>query len=379
MKRYIDVLCVVLTSAVLYTSCMGDDSNSSGTVYDDMAITAFRLTTVNRYLHTTTKTGKDSVYKKTLSNPVNFIIDQNTYEIYNTDSLPYGCDVKHILATISSKNNGQIMIKSVVGDTLKFYYNTDSIDFSTPRQVQVYTSDLQKYRTYTVKVNVRQVDNREMSWELMSLADLPVDGAAAYYEEWNKRVKAAGLREFIGEGTIEAYAYSNDGTLMVSIDDGLTWNPDSIGDNASLLPTSNIEFLSLPFAVNDSTDYQLLVGSNENDTEHSVVWRKVAEFGYDFDPCKWVQIPFSHYNKYALPKLKNIDLVYYNGLILAIGSDKKIYQSRDKGITWKTSSAYQLPKSLESNDFIAFTDILGQYIWVYGKDNGEVWRGLKIY
>jgi hypothetical protein len=354
---------------------MGDDSNSS-TVYDDMAITAFKLTTVNRYLHTTTKAGKDSVYKKALSNPVNFIIDQTTYEIYNTDSLPYGCDVKHVLATISSKNNGQIMIKSVVGDTLKFFSSTDSIDFTKPRQVQVYTSDLQKYRTYTVKVNVRQYDNSEMIWELKSLEDLPIDGADIYYEEWSKKVKAAGLREFIGEGTVEAYAYSNDGTLMVSTDDGLTWNPDSIGGNASLLPTSDVEFLSLPFAVNDSTDYQLLVGSNENDTNHSVVWRKVAEFGYDFDPCKWVQITFTHYNNYALPKLKNIDLIYYNGLVLAIGSDKKIYQSRDKGITWKTSSAYQLPKSLESDDFVAFTD--GEYIWVYGKDNGEVWRGLKI-
>jgi len=360
---------------VLYTSCMGDDSNSS-TVYDDMAITAFKLTTVNRYLHTTTKAGKDSVYKKTLSNPVNFIIDQTTYEIYNTDSLPYGCDVKHVLATISSKNNGQIMIKSVVGDTLKFFSSTDSIDFTKPRQVQVYTSDLQKYRTYTVKVNVRQYDNSEMIWELKSLEDMPIDGADIYYEEWSKKVKAAGLREFIGEGTVEAYAYSNDGTLMVSTDDGLTWNPDSIGGNASLLPTSDIEFLSLPFAVNDSTDYQLLVGNNENDTDHSVVWRKVAEFGYDFDPCKWVQITFTHYNNYALPKLKNIDLIYYNGLVLAIGSDKKIYQSRDKGITWKTSSAYQLPKSLESDDFVAFTD--GEYIWVYGKDTGEVWRGLKI-
>ena len=89
-----------------------------------------------------------------------------------------------------------------------------------------------------------------------------------------------------------------------------------------------------------------------------------------------MQITFTHYNNYALPKLKNIDLIYYNGLVLAIGSDKKIYQSRDKGITWKTSSAYQLPKSLESDDFVAFTD--GEYIWVYGKDNGEVWRGLKI-
>ncbi|MBQ7426044.1 MAG: hypothetical protein IJV20_02185 [Prevotella sp.] len=376
MRRYIFMLCVVLASALLYTSCMGDDSRTNTTVYEETAITAFKLTTVNRYLHTTTKSGKDSVYKKTLSNPAVFTIDQNTYEIYNTDSLPYGCDVKHVLATITSKNSSQIMIKSVVGDTLRTYYSTDSIDFSNPREIQAYNSDLSNHRSYTVKVNVRQYDNSSMIWELMSIEDMPIPTSQFIDVAWQEKVKAAGLREFIGEGTIEAYAYDNDGKLMVSVDDGLTWKPDSIGGDASLLPTSDVEFLSLPFAVNDSTDYQLLVGSNENDANHAVVWRKVAEFGYDSDPCKWVQIPFSHYNTYALPKLKNIDLLLYNGLVLAIGSDKKIYQSRDKGITWKTSSAYQLPKDLQSNDFYAFVD--EDYIWIVGNDNGEVWRGLKI-
>ncbi|MBR0273075.1 MAG: hypothetical protein IJQ59_03160 [Bacteroidaceae bacterium] len=376
MRRYIFMLCVVLASAVLYTSCMGDDSRTNTTVYEETAITAFRLTTVNRYLHTTTKSGKDSVYKKTLSNPAVFTIDQNTYEIYNTDSLPYGCDVKHVLATITSKNSSQIMIKSMVGDTLRTYYSTDSIDFSNPREIQAYNSDLSNHRSYTVKVNVRQYDNSSMIWELMSIEDMPIPTSQFIDVAWQEKVKAAGLREFIGEGTIEAYAYDNDGKLMVSVDGGLTWKPDSIGGDASLLPTSDVEFLSLPFAVNDSTDYQLLVGSNENDANHAVVWRKVAEFGYDSDPCKWVQIPFSHYNTYALPKLKNIDLLHYNGLVLAIGSDKKIYQSRDKGITWKTSSAYQLPKDLQSNDFYAFVD--EDYIWIVGNDNGEVWRGLKI-
>ena len=370
------MLCVVLASAVLYTSCMGDDSRTNTTVYEETAITAFRLTTVNRYLHTTTKSGKDSVYKKTLSNPAVFTIDQNTYEIYNTDSLPYGCDVKHVLATITSKNSSQIMIKSMVGDTLRTYYSTDSIDFSNPREIQAYNSDLSNHRSYTVKVNVRQYDNSSMIWELMSIEDMPIPTSQFIDVAWQEKVKAAGLREFIGEGTVEAYAYDNDGKLMVSVDGGLTWKPDSIGGDASLLPTTDVEFLSLPFAVNDSTDYQLLVGSNENDANHAVVWRKVAEFGYDSDPCKWVQIPFSHYNTYALPKLKNIDLLHYNGLVLAIGSDKKIYQSRDKGITWKTSSAYQLPKDLQSNDFYAFVD--EDYIWIVGNDNGEVWRGLKI-
>ena len=374
MKRYIHALCAALTCVVLYTSCMNSDDNSSAVVYDDMAITGFRLTSINRLVHSTTKAGKDTVIKKTLANPVPFTINQETYEIYNVDSLPYGCDTKHVLATISSKNNGQIMIKSFVGDTLSFYRSTDSIDFSKPRVLEVYTSDLKAYRSYTVEVNVRQYDNSTMQWERVTLDELPDYGDDA--DEWEDIMAKEELRKFIGEGTVEAYAFDYDNKIMVSKDDGATWVPDSVDGDASLLPTQSSAFVSIPFGVNDSTDYQLMVGSCEKEKIESVVWRKIAEFGYDYDPCKWVQIPSDPRNDYYLPKLEHISLLYYNGLILAIGSDKKIYQSRDKGITWKTSKAYTLPEGFDSKDFIAFSDF--EYIWIYARDTGEAWRGIKI-
>ena len=374
MKKYIHVLCAALTCVVLYTSCMNSDDNSSAVVYDDMAITGFRLTSINRLVHSTTKAGKDTVIKKTLANPVPFTINQETYEIYNVDSLPYGCDTKHVLATISSKNNGQIMIKSFVGDTLSFYRSTDSIDFSKPRVLEVYTSDLKAYRSYTVEVNVRQYDNSTMQWERVTLDELPDYGDDA--DEWEDIMAKEELRKFIGEGTVEAYAFDYDNKIMVSKDDGATWVPDSVDGDASLLPTQSSAFVSIPFGVNDSTDYQLMVGSCEKEKTESVVWRKIAEFGYDYDPCKWVQIPSDPRNDYYLPKLEHISLLYYNGLILAIGSDKKIYQSRDKGITWKTSKAYTLPEGFDSKDFIAFSDF--EYIWIYARDTGEAWRGIKI-
>ena len=374
MKKYIHVLCAALTCVVLYTSCMNSDDNSSAVVYDDMAITGFRLTSINRLVHSTTKAGKDTVIKKTLANPVPFTINQETYEIYNVDSLPYGCDTKHVLATISSKNNGQIMIKSLVGDTLSFYRSTDSIDFSKPRVLEVYTSDLTAYRSYTVEVNVRQYDNSTMQWERVTLDELPDYGDDA--DEWEDIMAKEELRKFIGEGTVEAYAFDYDNKIMVSKDDGATWVPDSVDGDASLLPTQSCAFVSIPFGVNDSTDYQLMVGSCEKEKTESVVWRKIAEFGYDYDPCKWVQIPSDPRNDYYLPKLEHISLLYYNGLILAIGSDKKIYQSRDKGITWKTSKAYTLPEGFDSKDFIAFSDF--EYIWIYARDTGEAWRGIKI-
>lgn len=374
MKKYIHALCAALTCVVLYTSCMNSDDNSSAVVYDDMAITGFRLTSINRLVHSTTKAGKDTVIKKTLANPVPFTINQETYEIYNVDSLPYGCDTKRVLATISSKNNGQIMIKSFVGDTLSFYRSTDSIDFSKPRVLEVYTSDLKAYRSYTVEVNVRQYDNSTMQWERVTLDELPDYGDDA--DEWEDIMAKEELSKFIGEGTVEAYAFDYDNKIMVSKDDGATWVPDSVDGDASLLPTQSSAFVSIPFGVNDSTDYQLMVGSCEKEKTESVVWRKIAEFGYDYDPCKWVQIPSDPRNDYYLPKLEHISLLYYNGLILAIGSDKKIYQSRDKGITWKTSKAYTLPEGFDSKDFIAFSDF--EYIWIYARDTGEAWRGIKI-
>ena len=374
MKKYIHVLCAALTCVVLYTSCMNSDDNSSAVVYDDMAITGFRLTSINRLVHSTTKAGKDTVIKKTLANPVPFTINQETYEIYNVDSLPYGCDTKHVLANITSKNNGQIMIKSLVGDTLSFYRSTDSIDFSKPRVLEVYTSDLKAYRSYTVEVNVRQYDNSTMQWERVTLDELPDYGDDA--DEWEDIMAKEELRKFIGEGTVEAYAFDYNNKIMVSKDDGATWVPDSVDGDTSLLPTQSCAFVSIPFGVNDSTDYQLMVGSCEKEKIESVVWRKIAEFGYDYDPCKWVQIPSDPRNDYYLPKLEHISLLYYNGLILAIGSDKKIYQSRDKGITWKTSKAYTLPEGFDSKDFIAFSDF--EYIWIYARDTGEAWRGIKI-
>ena len=165
MKRYIQGLVGMVLSAVIFASCMG--SNDSDTDYsNNTAITSFSLATVNRYIHTTGNSGQDSVYVSKLSNPVTFTIDQYNGLIYNTDSLPTDVDVKHVLATINSKNNGTIFV--VNNDTLYYYSSTDSIDFSKPREIRVYAQNGQDYRKYTVTVNVHQIDNSTLSWKKMN-------------------------------------------------------------------------------------------------------------------------------------------------------------------------------------------------------------------
>jgi hypothetical protein len=376
MKRYISTLCTMLACALLVTSCLKDGDTNDVQYYNDTAIVTFKLATVNRYVHTTSSTGADSVYKKTLSDPVVFTIDQAQHKIYNTDSLQSDVDLNHILATVSSKNSGTIVVNYPAADgtdSLLFYSSTDSIDFEKLRDLRVYAQDGSAYRSYQVTINVHKAKTGVLLWEQKSAADLPVDAKKAI---WEQAAEKAGMN-FIGHGTAEGYAFANDGMLMVSYNNGETWAADSLDEDASWLPTSNYAFVSWPFAANDSTDYQLLVGANDKQNEGCVVWRKIAEYSMRYVVTKWVIVPLEAHNHYYLPKMENLNLVYFSGKVLAIGNDKKIYVSRDQGITWKTDSKYTLPNELGTSNVTAITDEDG-YLWLVGKDTGEVWRGTII-
>lgn len=367
----------MLVCALLITSCLKDNDSDSGQYYGDTAVTVFKLATVNRYVHTTSSKGVDSVYKVTMSDPAVFTIDQAQRKIYNTDSLPSDCDLNHILATISSKNSGVVVVNYPASDgqdSLLYYSSSDSIDFENLKDLRVYAQDGSGYRSYQVTINVHKAQTGKMIWEQKSAEDLPIDNKKAL---WEQLAVTAGMKQFIGYGTTEGYAFGNDGLLMVSRDNGETWTADSLDEDAAWLPANNFAFASWAFATNDSTDYQLMIGTSDMHNTACVVWRKIAEYSKRSLPSKWVLLPVDASNPYYLPKMENLNLVRFNNQVLAIGNNNKIYVSRDQGITWKTSSKYTLPDELGTNNLSATTDENG-YLWLVGKDTGEVWRGFII-
>lgn len=368
---------MMLAGALLMTSCLKDKEEDTTQYYENTAITAFKLSCVNRYVHTTTSKGADSVYKKALTDPVVFTIDQAQHKIYNTDSLPSDCDLTRILATISSINAGTIVVNypdKNGNDSLLYYNSSDSIDFTKMRDLRVYAQSGASYRSYDVKINVHQAETGKMIWEQKTIADVPTDAKRALWEE---KAASAGMKQWIGYGSAEGYALATDGMLMTSKDNGETWAADDIDEDASWLPADNIAFASWPFTANDSTDYQLLIGTNDKSDKACVVWRKIAEYAKNSLPSKWILIPFESQQGYYLPKMENLNLVRFNNQVMAIGNDKKIYVSRDQGITWKTTTKYTLPEALGTNNLSATTDENG-HLWLIGKDTGEVWRGLII-
>ena len=175
MKCKFSSFIVLFIGIFMFVSCL--KSNDDDVIYyDDTAITSFALGTLNRYIYTTSSTGEDSVYKTTLDcSKYIFYIDQTNHTIYNPDSLPIGVDVSKVLATVTSKNSGVVLInlktEDKTQDSLVYYSSTDSINFTKPVEFRVYSNSGSAYRTYMVHVNVHQEKANVFSWSQVAESD----------------------------------------------------------------------------------------------------------------------------------------------------------------------------------------------------------------
>ena len=338
----------------LLPSCLGSDDDDT-TYYDDAAITAFSMGTLNRYLTTTSSTGEDSVYKVTYAgSSFKMTIDQLGCRIFNNDSLPYGTDIKHVLCTVSTSHNAGVTIQSMTSDSLKLFSTSDSIDFSQPRILRVYSTDGAYQRDYTVTLSVRQLPQGTVVWTKMPEGTtLP----ATRVTDWD-------------------FAYSADSTAIVASNDGwATQFTETLDESSALLPRHG-QFVS--WKLYNGFDYALLLGDNDvAGDDRMTLWRKVIDNDRP-QISGWVYMTPSYNNPYYLPKGQTYWLApYLNGSVLAIAADGTVYKSCDQGVTWKTSSLLVMPDDFGGTIQAATTDADG-FIWVMEQETGQVWRGLEM-
>lgn len=365
MKRFLQAFCGLVVALSMLTSCLSS-SDEDTTTYNDVVITSFKLGTLNRYLHTTSKSGADSVFKATYSaSNFKMNIDQLNDTIYNADSLLVGTDVAHVVCTVTTKNSGIVFLKSMTSDSLTYFSSgSDSVDFTRPRVFRVYANDGSCFRDYKVSVTASQQTAGTFLWTVADKAGFPaVDDAAE-----RSAAEAAGLT-YLGKTVVEAYALTSDGRMMETEDHGETWKEDVLDTDGTLLPTKGLAFTS--WVLDDLTDYALLVGQNAADDTAMTQWRKLAD--YDMEG-KWVYMPLATDNHYYLPVMDYVALAYYNKSILAFGSDGNIYVSRDQGITWKTSSAYAYPDGFAAT--AGYEVAVDDDGWLWLTDTaGNTWKG----
>ena len=382
MNKRIKTLCVMSLALLLLASCMKSNDDTS-TLYKDTAITSFTLGTLNRYLHTTSSTGADSIYKETITGSnYKFSIDQATHRIFNVASLPVGTDVEHVVCTVTALNNGIVLYQSMTSDTLYYHSSSDSIDFSSPRLFLVYSSDGTDYEEYTVEVNVHQEEANQFVWNLHEESSeiAALEKIKAVMVGDNLCVFGAKEGKTLGYATTDGdswtalaelddnTAYSQvlvfedelytmvNGTLMQS-EDGTAWTAvNTAPDVTQLVAASYNELYGL------TSDGTLLVSDDKG-----VTWREdlldsdksllptqdvayvcypasmtyyadyllmagvsdgVADISsvwrkiveYDLQGDeKWVYMDRSDKNRFALPQLENLVMMPYDDGILAMG------------------------------------------------------------
>ena len=414
MTKKLSSLFIMVVTLLIMSSCLGTSEDKT-TYYDDTAITAFSLGTLNITRQTKTKDGlRDSTVKSTYkANSYHFNIDQVNRLIYNADSLPYGTDAAHVLATITSKNSGTIvfMLKNVSGkDSIVYYKAKDSINFTHPVKMRVYNMRASAYREYTVKVNIHQESGDEFKWGVTSVYDLELASQSKFInnngtmylfagnvgstvgykyngsqwqiltfnislntvavanlitqngvmytlqngniisstdgENWNNVASSASLNRLIGASPKSIYALTNNG-ISISKDHGITWTKDSLDDDVSKLPDTDINFICQPSQNNSSTYNIILIGNKNNKT---VVWSKDEENSSNANAQPWAFYTEDEYNRLKLPFLSSLQVIAYDGGLLATGGNlSTFYYSPDNGLTWKADSSYPCPEGFSGN------------------------------
>lgn len=213
IKNRMKTSLLLLLTVLVTTSCLKDKDDIEYTYYDDTAVTAFSLGTVNQYVHTIGSKGQDSVYvNKLTGSNYTFYIDQQQKKIWNVDSLPYGTDPAHIITFITAKNSGRIMLRSLNdAESYTSYSSTDSIDFSKERIIRIISQSGNSYRDYDVKVNIRKVKEGTLSWKNVG-----------------KVTTFAGMKAIRGtalNGKIYIFAFDGTTTRLFTTEkgDGATW------------------------------------------------------------------------------------------------------------------------------------------------------------
>lgn len=224
MKRKFFAFIALITATLSLSSCLSSDDDLNVEYTHDTAITAFSLGTLDQWGKTKDGT-KDSLYKAVVAGAnYKFYIDQATRQIYNVDSLPCGVRDTAILATISSKNSSPILLMDInkTDSVAAYYSSSDSINFSKPRFIRVYSSDYSAYAQYQVTVNVHKELPYEFKWHELAQNNSQL---AAFSD-----LKAVACGD-----DIYVFGKTAEGTkvLRSAINDGRAWSSITMNESLS--------------------------------------------------------------------------------------------------------------------------------------------------
>lgn len=438
MKRKFFAFIALITATLSLSSCLSSDETTVEYTHDT-AITAFSLGSLDRY--TKTKAGKDTLLKANVTgSDYKFYIDQAQRKIYNVDSLPAGTRTAAVLATITSKNSSPVILMHAKQtenlDSAAFYSSTDSINFSEPRFIRVYSSDYSAYAQYQVTVNVHKELPYEFKWhelaqnnsQLAAFSDLKAVACGDDIYVFGKT--AAGtevLRSAINDGSawssitmnvglssdayqsavaLDGKLYISDGGKVYASDDAEKWTEVSKNADIKQLIGASSKYLYAYTAAGISvsedkgaswkaekldTDKAYLPKQNismnvagvlsakdvENvmllGTNDTIATTWLRTVDYANEDGQWNYLEIENNKSGKMPWLDQVITCAADTGFVALGSNGKWYKSQNAGLTWKQDAMVVLPAKFATEGRFAFCRDNKHYYWIIR--NGYVWRG----
>ena len=426
MKSKISIFALSFATVCMMSSCLGDNDDTEIVYYDDTAITGLTLGTL---------TYVDSADTINASG-CKLQIDQYSGTITNApDSLPVGTNLKEIkFASVYALNGNvnNVYWKSAVSDSITPFSMKDTLDFSQPRELYVFSSSGNFVKKYTVTIvahkeiadtliwNKFDIDNDIKNYtsvktgicnnslvvlgktasgsELKTFVDgslkkarsfsanatMTTDGNTIYVTDggviysssdaksWN--TVSADVKSVLGVCGKEMFAMSSANKLMMSLDNGASWKNEDIDDDAKYIPSSDINFVSTATASNADVKRAFVIGNSSANSKKAEVWSKIVEEN-TYKDQSWMYQKFNSSNNYYLPKLSNLSVTAYDNNMLAIGGEcDKLYYSIDCGICWKENDKLILPKEFSASTASIAVDN-DYFIWIVCTGSGQVWKG----
>lgn len=439
MKRKFFAFIALITATLSLSSCLSSDETTVEYTHDT-AITAFSLGSLDRY--TKTKAGKDTLLKANVTgSDYKFSIDQVQRLIYNVDSLPAGTRTTAVLATITSKNSSPVILMHAKQtenlDSAAYYSSTDSINFSEPRFIRVYSSDYSAYAQYKVIVNVHKELPYEFKWhelaqnnsQLAAFSDLKAVACGDDIYVFGKTAEGTKvLKSAINDGNVwssitmkvslssDAYQsavaldgklYISDGGKVYASADAATWT--KVSENADIkqligASSKNLyAYTATGIAVSKNqgvsweaekldTDADFLPKQNismnvagvlsakdvENvmllGTNDTIATTWLRTVDYANEDGQWNYLEIENNKSGKMPWLDQVITCAADTGFVALGSNGKWYKSQDAGLTWKQDAMVVLPaKFFATEGRFAFCRDKQHYYWIIR--NGYVWRG----
>lgn len=199
---------------------------------------------------------------------------------------------------------------------------------------------------------------------------------------WTETQPQEDIKQLFSGNKYGIYARTASG-IAHSTDHGKTWNDNPTDTEAAWLPDR--ELTGISYTLDNGNEQTLLAGNRTPgsfaaDTT-AQIWSTLTLKNGTHKP--WIYYTQTPENKYFCPNLANLELLYYNNSILAMGGEtlngagiayQYFYTSKDQGITWKKEEQITLPKEIAgTRQYATATTDQEHFIWLFC--GNKLWKG----